>query len=80
MALVIADRVKESSTTTGTGNFALGGAVHRIPSSGNFGNMADRGSFVGRSRFPSSVSFGSGASDVVLFHGVVVGDHSVGTH
>ena len=27
MALIQADRVKESSSTTGTGNFALGGAV-----------------------------------------------------
>lgn len=27
MALVIKDRVKETTTTTGTGNIALGGAV-----------------------------------------------------
>jgi hypothetical protein len=27
MALIIADRVKETATTTGTGTFTLGGAV-----------------------------------------------------
>mgnify|MGYP003345883095 CR=1 FL=1 len=30
MAFVIADRVRETSTTTGTGNFTLGGAVDRF--------------------------------------------------
>jgi hypothetical protein len=30
MALVVNDRVKETSTTTGTGTLSLAGAVHRI--------------------------------------------------
>jgi len=38
MALVLKDRVKETTTTTGTGSFALAGAVTGYDSFGQIGN------------------------------------------
>ena len=38
MALVIADRVRETTTTTGTGTYTLAGAVTSFESFGSIGN------------------------------------------
>ena len=38
MPLVIADRVKETTTTTGTGTYTLAGAVNGVESFGSVGN------------------------------------------